>query len=89
MELTRFSCIEKPMDNNNKEQIAKLEREVWLFEQWLAAIDGQAAGTQKLIKVAYQECIASRKAMVAELTSQIKSEQAAIQENNPREAMEA
>jgi hypothetical protein len=90
MELTRISCIEKPMDNNNnKELIAKLEREIWLFEQWLAAIDGQVAGTQKRIKVAYQECIASRQAKVFELASQLKSDQATIKENNPFEAMEA
>ena len=44
------------MNNNNKdEQIHKLEREIWLFEQWLTAIDEQDSDTQKRIKVAYQE----------------------------------
>jgi hypothetical protein len=58
------------MDNNNKELIEKLEREVWLFQQWEAAIDEPAGGTQMRIKVAYQECIASRQVKIAELQSQ-------------------
>jgi hypothetical protein len=58
------------MDNNNKELIEKLEREVWLFQQWEAAIDEPAGETQMRIKVAYQECIASRQVRIAELQSQ-------------------
>ena len=56
------------MNNNNKnEQIHKLEREIWLFEQWLNSIDGQDGDTQARIRHAYKECIASRKLELVKL----------------------
>lgn len=58
-------------NNNNNEQIQKLEREIWLFEQWLKAIDDQAGETQKRIKTAYIECIESRKEQLAMLSGDI------------------
>jgi len=61
-----------PMNNNNNnEQIQKLEREIWLFQQWLKAIDEHEGETQKRIKVAYEECIASREAKLAMLHGDI------------------
>lgn len=58
------------MNNNNKdEQIHKLEREIWLFEQWLQSIDGQEGDTQTRIRHAYKECITSRKIELAKLLS--------------------
>jgi UDP-3-O-acyl-N-acetylglucosamine deacetylase len=66
------------MDNNNKELFAKLEREVWLFEQWEAAIIEPAGETQMRIKVAYQECIVSRQAKIVELQSQEKNKSAVL-----------
>ncbi|MFT5592371.1 MAG: peptidoglycan hydrolase CwlO-like protein [Oceanicoccus sp.] len=58
------------MNNNNKnEQIHKLEREIWLFEQWLQSIDGQVGETQARIRHAYKECITSRKLELAKLQS--------------------
>lgn len=58
------------MNNNNKdEQIHKLEREIWLFEQWLQSIDGQEGDTQSRIRHAYKECITSRKVELAKLLS--------------------
>ncbi|MGR6870885.1 hypothetical protein ACU6U9_00935 [Pseudomonas sp. HK3] len=58
------------MNNNNKnEQIHKLEREIWLFEQWLQSIDGQVGDTQARIRHAYKECITSRKLELAKLLS--------------------
>jgi len=81
------------MDNNNNnknaELIGKLNREIWLFEQWLTAVDDQAGETQKRIKVAYQECIASRKAKVFELESQQTAQQLEKNSNIINEALEA
>jgi hypothetical protein len=58
------------MNNNNKdEQIHKLEREIWLFEQWLQSIDGQEGDTQSRIRHAYKECITSRRVELAKLLS--------------------
>ena len=58
------------MNNNNKdEQIHKLEREIWLFEQWLQSIDGQEGDTQTRVRHAYKECITSRKIELAKLLS--------------------
>lgn len=76
-------------NNNNKDLIAKLEREIWLFEQWLTAIDEQDSDTQKRIKVAYQECIVSRKAKLDELESQIFSEQAQNTADSSNQALKA
>jgi peptidoglycan hydrolase CwlO-like protein len=67
------------MNNNNKnEQIHKLEREIWLFEQWLQSIDGQVGETQTRIRHAYKECITSRKLELAKLQSH-QDESAALQ----------
>ena len=53
---------------NQKEELTqKLEREIWLFEQWLASIEGEEGETHKRIRLAYQECIATRRAKLAEL----------------------
>lgn len=76
-------------NNNNKDLIAKLEREIWLFEQWLTAIDEQDSDTQKRIKVAYQECIVSRKAKLDELESQVFSEQAQNAAESSNQALKA
>ncbi len=76
-------------NNNNKDLIAKLEREIWLFEQWLTAIDEQDSDTQKRIKVAYQECIVSRKAKLDELESQIFSEQVQNAAESSNQALKA
>jgi len=76
-------------NNNNKDLIAKLEREIWLFEQWLTAIDEQDSDTQKRIKVAYQECIVSRKAKLDELESQIFSEQVRNAAESSNQALKA
>ena len=64
MEVTKIQL----MNNNNKdEQIHKLEREIWLFEQWLISIEGQEGDTQTRIRHAYKECITSRKLALAKL----------------------
>jgi len=76
-------------NNNNKDLIAKLEREIWLFEQWLTAIDEQDSDTQRRIKVAYQECIVSRKAKLDELESQFFDEQSQISSNSSKQALNA
>jgi len=57
-------------NNNNNEQIDKLEREIWLFQQWLKAIDDQQDETQTRIQRAYKECIDARMAKLAELESE-------------------
>ena len=57
-------------NNNNNEQIHKLEREIWLFQQWLKAIDDQQDETQTRIQRAYKECIDARMAKLAELESE-------------------
>ncbi|MFT6154946.1 MAG: hypothetical protein ACJAYK_003065 [Crocinitomicaceae bacterium] len=69
------------MDNNIKELIEKLEREVWLFEQWEAAIVEPVGETQMRIKVAYQECIVSRQTKIVELQSQEKNKSAVLNHN--------
>lgn len=56
-------------NNNNQEQIQKLEREIWLFEQWLSGLSGQTGDTQERIRHAYKECITSRKLELAKLQS--------------------
>jgi len=56
-------------NNNNQEHIQKLEREIWLFEQWLTSLEGQAGDTQDRIRHAYRECITSRKLELAKLQS--------------------
>jgi hypothetical protein len=82
--------VEKSMDNNNnKDLISKLEREIWLFEQWLTAIDNQDGDTQKRIKVAYQECIVARKAKLDELESQLSVEQSVFSEKSAKQALKA
>jgi hypothetical protein len=57
-------------NNNNNEQIDKLEREIWLFQQWLKAIDDQQDETQNRIQHAYKECIDARLEKLAELESE-------------------
>lgn len=57
-------------NNNNNEQIHKLEREIWLFQQWLKAIDDQQDETQNRIQLAYKECIDARLEKLAELESE-------------------
>jgi Zn-finger domain-containing protein len=52
---------------NEDEQSHKLEREIWLFEQWLISIEGQEGETQERIRHAYKECITSRKLALAKL----------------------
>ncbi|NVK36425.1 MAG: hypothetical protein HWE18_00750 [Gammaproteobacteria bacterium] len=56
-------------NNNNDEHIHKLEREIWLFEQWLQSMEGQPGETQERIRHAYKECITSRKLELARLQS--------------------
>ena len=48
-------------NKNNNELESKLTREIWLFEQWLASIEGQPGDTQERIRIAYRECIEARK----------------------------
>ncbi len=48
------------MQNKNNELISKLEREIWLFEQWLAGIEGETDDTHQRIRDAYRECIRVR-----------------------------
>lgn len=55
------------MQNKNNELISKLEREIWLFEQWLAGIAGETDDTHARIRDAYQECIRVRKAQLQAL----------------------
>lgn len=87
---SNLQYVEKSMDNNNNNDlIAKLEREIWLFEQWLAAVDEQAGETQKRIKVAYQECIASRQAQLFELESQQMHAKPKKDHINTRESVDA
>ena len=64
-----FNKIQLMNNNNKDEQIHKLEREIWLFEQWLQSIDGQEGDTQTRIRHAYKECITSRKIELAKLLS--------------------
>ncbi len=60
------------MNNNNKhEDVSKLTREIWLFEQWLKSIEGQSGETQQRIRKAYEECIAARKAELKALQSSL------------------
>ncbi len=68
----------KPMQNkkNKNELEDKLTREIWLFEQWLSSIEGQPGDTQERIRLAYRECIDSRK-------SQLEGIQLAFQSNIP------
>jgi len=56
-------------NNNNDEHIQKLEREIWLFEQWLGGLEGQSGDTQDRIRHAYKECITARKLELAKLQS--------------------
>ncbi len=58
--------------NNNKNNTLKdsLEREIWLFEQWLSSIEGQPGDTQARIRKAYRECIMARKLKLAALLSE-------------------
>ncbi len=65
-------------NNNNNEHIHKLEREIWLFEQWLQSMEGQPGETQERIRHAYKECITSRKLELARL----QSNQVSTQSNN-------
>lgn len=65
------------MENNkNKELINKLEREIWLFQQWLNAIDDQQNDTQQRIQAAYQECITARQQQLDTLYLQDELEEA-------------
>lgn len=73
-------------NNNNKDVIEKLEREIWLFEQWLAAIENQSGETQKRIKVAYQECISSRKAKLYEIEQCARAEQIKSRDSECKDA---
>ena len=73
----QYLCV---MNNNkNKEQSSKLTREIWLFEQWLSAIEDQAGDTQNRIKVAYQECIVIRKMKLDTLVKELETETAVPQ----------
>lgn len=54
-------------NNKNKETQLKLEREIWLFEQWLSAMAGQTGDTQERIRQAYKECIVHRQLELAKL----------------------
>ncbi len=63
-------------NKNNNEHESKLNREIWLFEQWLASIEGQPGDTQERIRVAYRECIKTRK-------SELKAIQLAFQKSIP------
>lgn len=53
--------------NNNQELTDKLEREIWLFEQWLTSLKGQEGDTQQRIRAAYEECIHARRQQLSEL----------------------
>lgn len=55
------------MQNKNNELISKLEREIWLFEQWLAGIRGETDETHQRIREAYVECIRVRRAQLMQL----------------------
>lgn len=57
-------------NNNNNELIDKLEREIWLFQQWLKSIDDQQDETQVRIQRAYKECIDVRMEKLAQLESE-------------------
>ncbi len=54
-------------NKNNSELKNKLGREIWLFEQWLSSIDGEAGETQERIRSAYEECIRIRQNQLDEL----------------------
>ena len=56
--------------DNNEELTSKLEREIWLFEQWLTSIEGQQGETHARIRAAYEECIAIRRAQLNEIEHQ-------------------
>jgi len=55
--------------DTNQELTDKLEREIWLFEQWLTSLAGQEGETQKRIRSAYEECINVRRKQLLELKS--------------------
>ena len=53
--------------DNNEELTSKLEREIWLFEQWLTSIEGQQGETHARIRAAYEECIDIRRTQLAQI----------------------
>lgn len=53
--------------DTNQELTHKLEREIWLFEQWLTSLQGQEGETQQRIRAAYEECINVRRQQLLEL----------------------
>jgi hypothetical protein len=55
--------------DTNQELTDKLEREIWLFEQWLTSLAGQDGETQRRIRAAYEECINVRQQQLRELKS--------------------
>jgi len=56
--------------DKNQELTQKLEREIWLFEQWLSSLDGQQGETQARIREAYEDCIRTRRKQLTELQNQ-------------------
>lgn len=56
--------------DKNQELTQKLEREIWLFEQWLSSLDGQQGETQVRIREAYEDCIRTRRKQLTELQNQ-------------------
>ncbi len=56
--------------DKNQELTQKLEREIWLFEQWLTSLDGQQGETQERIREAYEDCIQTRRKQLNELQNQ-------------------
>ncbi len=57
--------------NNNNALKDSLEREIWLFEQWLSSIEDQPGETQARIRKAYRECIIARKLKLAAVLSKM------------------
>lgn len=60
-------------NNKNKDTQLKLEREIWLFEQWLSGMAGQTGDTQERIRQAYKDCIIHRQLELAKLQTQDES----------------
>ena len=70
-------------NNKNKELVDKLEREIWLFQQWLSAMDSELNETQQRIQTAYQECIIARE---KELNQLLQAESASTESQDARAA---
>ena len=47
--------------NVTSDEIQRLEREIWLFQQWLQSVSDEQGETAQRIADAYQQCIDLRK----------------------------